>query len=310
LERIGTIIAMRPLAAVLVGQLLLAGIFLILVATGSLNFFGDVAGGSHQATPTGERRVDRFDEDRAWAWLVRQVRMGPRPAGSAKSRALAAQIKRALPNGRYQPVPQGLRNVVGETPGRDPSRRVIVGAHYDTKEIPGFVGANDGAGGVAAMLELARGIKPRTLGPTIVWVAFDGEESPGPSNSARFEKLGLRGSKVAAKQLGKGAQAMILLDFVADKDLRTPREDNSSLDLWEKLRAAAGRVGTGRHYPDDNFGAVSDDHIPFIKQGVPSIDLIDFDFPCWHKTCDDLSAVSKGSLDVSGETVRELLASL
>jgi glutaminyl-peptide cyclotransferase len=301
----------RPLVAVLLGQLILAGVLLILVATGTLNFFGDVADSGADGTPAApQRRADRFDEERAWAWLVRQVEIGPRTAGSSQSRKLAAEIRQALPRGRYQPVPGGLRNVVGVTPGRDPSRRVIVGAHYDTKEIPGFVGANDGAGGVAAMLELARDIEPRTVGPTIVWIAFDGEELPGPSNDGDFEKFGLRGSKVAARKYANGTEAMILLDFVADKDLRTPREGNSNLALWNKLRAAARRAGTERHYPDDNFGPVSDDHIPFLRRGVPSIDLIDFDFPCWHRTCDDLSAVSKGSLDVSGETVRELLASL
>jgi acetylornithine deacetylase/succinyl-diaminopimelate desuccinylase-like protein len=301
---------MRPLVAVLLGQLVLAGILLILVATGTLNFFGDVADTGGAKPAAAKVRANRFDENRAWAWLVRQVEIGPRPAGSPESRKLAAQIKRALPHGSYQAVPKGLRNVVGTTPGKDPTRRVVVSAHYDSKEIPGFVGANDSAGGTAALLELARDIKPRTIGPTIVWIAFDGEESPGPKNVEDFEKRGLRGSKVAARKYAKGTEAMILLDFIADKDLRTPREGNSNLELWSKLRAAAQRVGTQRHYPDDNFGPVEDDHIPFLQRGVPSIDLIDFDFPCWHMTCDDLSAVSKDSLDVSGETVRELLASL
>ena len=63
-------------------------------------------------------------------------------------------------------------------------------------------------------------------------------------------------------------------------------------------------------FPDDTFGAVSDDHIPFIRQGVPSIDLIDFDFPCWHRTCDDLDVVSERSLDAVGETVLELARGL
>jgi glutaminyl-peptide cyclotransferase len=301
---------MRPLVAVLLGQFVLIAILLILVATGSLNFFGDI--GSSNPAPehaAATIKVDRFDQDRAWGWLVRQVKIGPRPAGSQASRKLAAQIKRALPRGRYQAVPGGLRNVIGVTPGRDPRRTVVVGAHYDSKEIPGFVGANDGAGGTAALIELARGIKPRTIGPTIVWIAFDGEESPGPSNSPDFERLGLRGSKVAARTYAR-AESMILLDFIADKRLRTPRESDSDIALWGKLRAAAGRVGTGSHYPDETQDAISDDHTPFVRRGVPSIDLIDFDFPCWHRTCDDLSAVSKESLDVSGETVRELLASL
>ncbi|HEY8769460.1 MAG TPA: M28 family peptidase, partial [Thermoleophilaceae bacterium] len=120
---------------------------------------------------------------------------------------------------------------------------------------------------------------------------------------------GLRGSKVAARRWRK-ADAMVLLDFVGDKHLSTPREANSSRRLWGRLRSAARRVGESRHFPDATYGAVSDDHVPFIRRGVPSIDLIDFGFPCWHRTCDDLSAVSERSLDVSGEAVRELVASL
>ena len=297
------------LGIVLVTQLVLGLIFLVLVATGSLNFWDDAGDGGPDPKPAAERRVDRFDEDRAFRWLVRQVKLGPRPAGSRASRKLAGQIKRALPRGRYQRVPGGLRNVIGTTPGRERNRTVVVGAHYDTKEIPGFVGANDGASGVAAMLELARGLKPRTIGPTIVWIAFDGEESPGGADSAEFERRGLRGSKVAAKRY-REAEAMILLDFVADKELSTPREANSDLRLWSKLRAAARRTGSARHFPDETRDPISDDHIPFLRRGVPSIDLIDFDFDCFHETCDDLGAVSKESLDVTGETVRELLASL
>jgi glutaminyl-peptide cyclotransferase len=295
----------RTLAIVLGIQFAIGGVLLVLVATGKLGGDDD----DPKSEPASARTPDRFDEDRAWVWLKRQVALGPRPAGSAPSRKLAAQLRRALPGGRYQPVPKGLRNVVGTTPGKDPKRVVVVGAHYDTKEIEGFVGANDGAGGTAALIELARGIKPRTLRPTIVWIAFDGEESPGPSNDGDFEKEGLRGAKVAAAKY-KDAEAMILLDFIAEKRLSTPREGNSDLELWGKLRSAARKVGTLRHYPDETTGPVSDDHLPFLERGVPSIDLIDFDFPCWHETCDDLSAVSKESLDVSGETVRELLASL
>jgi len=294
----------RTLVIVLVVQVAIAAGLLLLVATGKLG--GDE---DPKPEPAAAREVDRFDEDRAWAWLKRQVALGERPAGSPASRKLAGQIRKALPGGRYQSVPGGLRNVIGTTPGREPERTVVVGAHYDTKEIDGFVGANDGAGGTAALIELARGIRPGTIGPTIVWIAFDGEESPGPSNNGNFEARGLRGAKVAARTY-RQAEAMILLDFIADKRLRIPRESNSDIELWGKLRAAARRVGAARHFPDDTQGAISDDHIPFLDRGVPSIDLIDFDFPCWHETCDDLSAVSRESLDVSGETVRQLLASL
>jgi Zn-dependent M28 family amino/carboxypeptidase len=255
-------------------------------------------------TPT----VDRVDEEAAWARLVHQVRLGPRPAGSPASRKLAAQLKAQLPNGRFQAVPGGLRNVIGSVRGRDPSRTVVVGAHYDTKDLPGFVGANDGAGGTGLVVELARTVKPRELRPSVVFILFDGEEAPSDAPGG-FLATGLRGSKVAAPRY-ENAEAMILLDFVADRDLSLPREGFSDPALWRKLRAAARRVGTAAVFPDQTQPGVLDDHYPFRQRGVPSIDLIDFDYPCWHRKCDDLSRVSVRSLDAVGETVYELLRSL
>jgi hypothetical protein len=102
---------------------------------------------------------------------------------------------------------------------------------------------------------------------------------------------------------------MINLDFVADRDLSLPREAFSDRALWRRLRAAARRVGTTAVFPDRTQPGVLDDHYPFRQRGVPSIDLIDFDYPCWHRACDDLSRVSKRSLDAVGETVFELLRS-
>jgi Zn-dependent M28 family amino/carboxypeptidase len=214
-----------------------------------------------------------------------------------------------LPRGSFQPVPGGLRNVVGFVRGRDPRRFVVVAAHYDTKDIPGFLGANDGAGGTAVLVQLARTIRPRTIGPSVLFLALDGEEVPAGVPDSQFLAYGMRGAKVAAPRYRR-AQAMILLDFVANKNLVLPREGNSNRTLWERLRRAARRIGVGSVFPDKESGPVLDDHYPFIRQDVPSIDLIDFDFPCWHKTCDDLSAVSMRSLDAVGETMVELLRSL
>ena len=239
--------------------------------------------------------------------LEEQIALGPRPAGSAASRTLAAQLRRELPNGRYQDVFGGLRNVVGTVEGRDPERTLVIGAHYDTKDLPGFVGANDGASGTAVVVELARRLEPRDLRPTVVFVLFDGEESP--RGSENFERDGMRGSTVAAKVYGD-AEAMILLDFVGDRDLSIPREANSDRDLWSQLRAAAKRTGQAEHFPAAVSGRVIDDHVQFTARGVPSIDLIDFTFDCFHQRCDDRSAVSEDSLDAVGETVLELLRSL
>ena len=298
---------MRPLAALLAVQVLIAGIFIVLVATDNVPFVDD---SSDASPPARHAKVDHFDSRAAWKLLREQVELGPRPAGSDASRQLAARLRALLPNGRYQAVPGGLRNVVGSVRGRS-RRYVLVGAHYDTKDIPGFVGANDGASGTAVVVQLARrfaraGSRPRH---TLVFVLFDGEESPAGTPDSRFEQKGLRGSRIAARRW-KAAQAMVLLDFVGDKRLSTPREAYSDRRLWEKLRAAAHRVGVGGRFPAETFGAVADDHLPFIRRGVPSIDLIDFDFPCWHRRCDGLSAVSERSLDASGEAVHELIASL
>ena len=271
-----------------------------------------VACGGSSETDTSEaaKRPDRFDSARAWRTLKYQVELGPRPAGSRASRKLAAYIHKRLPNSSYQRVPGGLRNVVGRVPGREKGHVVLVGAHYDTKDIRGFVGANDGASGTAVALRLAREIKPRTIDPTLLFVFFDGEESPRGTSELEFEEKGLRGSKVAARRYASEVDAMVLLDFVGDRDLSIPHEAYSDATLWAALRAAADRAGARGTFPALESGGVLDDHIPFIQRGVPAIDLIDFDFPCWHRRCDDLSAVSERSLDRVGETMQELLPRL
>jgi glutaminyl-peptide cyclotransferase len=263
-----------------------------------------------RSAATGEKGV--FDGAAAMTWLKRQVAYGSRPAGSKASRRLAKRLRNALPGGRYQAVPGGLRNVIGSVPGKDPKRIVVVGAHYDTKDIGDdrFVGAIDSASGTAVTVQLARTIEKRTLRSTIVFILFDGEESPRGTPDSQFQKKGLRGSKVAAPAFAK-ARAMILLDFVGNKNLRIPREAYSDEALWRKLRAAAATAGVLKHFPNDNFGGIEDDHLPFLKQGVPAIDLIDFgNFPCWHTPCDDLSGVAEESLDATGEALMRLLATL
>src|SRR3954470_17717334 len=249
-----------------------------------------------QATAIAETRatkVDRFDEDLAWKWLKYQVDLGPRPAGSPAARRLAGYIKARLPHGRFEAVPGGLTNVVGEIPGK--GKAILLAAHYDTKDLPGFVGANDGAGGTAEMLALARALqkakRPKDA-PPIRFVAFDGEEATDDSD---FLGTGVRGSKAYAKKHAKQIKEMVLLDFVADKDLAIPRDESSDEEMWADLRAAASHVGADAAFPDETQGTVEDDHTPFIKRGIPSIDLIDFTFPCWHETCDDIKAVSKRS---------------
>ena len=115
----------------------------------------------------------------------------------------------------------GLRNVVGQLPGRKPA--IAIAAHYDAKNLPGFVGANDGAAGTAAVLELARVLRKteRPKGaPAIRFLLFDGEEAT--DDDRPFLETGLRGSKAYAKRHRGELRSLILLDFIAAKDLRHP----------------------------------------------------------------------------------------
>ena len=294
---------MKLLGIVLAVQVAIGLTLVALVATDNLPFVDDDPANG-KAAPAA--KVNHFDGAGAFRLLRRQVEMGPRPAGSAESRRLARLIKRIVPRGRFQEVPHGLRNVIGTVRGREPGY-IVVGAHYDTKDIKGFVGANDGASGTAVVLQLARTLRrPRH---SIKFVFFDGEEAPRGVTDTQFARYGLRGSKVAAPVF-RDARAMILLDFVGDKNLALKRESYSDAGLWKRVRETAKRVGAGAVFPSAQQGGVLDDHIPFRNQGVPSIDLIDFDFPCWHRTCDDMSAVSERSVDAVGETMYEFLREL
>jgi len=254
------------------------------------------------AAPT----VDRFDERRAWSRLRWQVRLGERPAGSATSRRLARAGARLLPRGRIEREANGVWNVVGSIPGRKPA--ILVGAHYDTKDLPGFVGANDGASGVAVVLELARVLAraPRRPGAREVrFVLFDAEESPGESRD--FLADGLRGSRAyVARHRGEIAQA-IVVDMVGDRDLAIPRETSSDPALWSRLRGAAVRVGAGSAFPPQTRPPILDDHIPFQRAGITAVDIIDFTYQPWHTRRDTLDKVSRTSLDLVGETLVEYL---
>jgi peptidase M28-like protein len=298
----------RPLLLLLAVQLVLGAVFLVLVASGNLPFTGDDDGNAKPGSRA-VARANEFDGPAAFRLLKLQLSYGPRPAGSPASKRLGAKLRSLLPNGRFQAVPGGLRNIVGTVPGRDPSRFVVVGAHYDSKDIPKFLGANDGGSGTAAVVQLARQLEPGTIGPTVKFVLFDGEEAPRSAPEGQFLKYGVRGSKVAAKAFRR-AKWMVLLDFVGDRDLSLPREGNSHRTLWSRLRRAAARAGVGSYFPNATGAYIADDHTPFQRVGVPSIDLIDWEFRCFHKVCDNLSAVSEQSLDASGEAVAGLLRTL
>ena len=202
-----------------------------------------------------------------------------------------------------------MRNVVGYLPGRKPA--VVVAAHYDTKEIPGFVGANDGAAGTAAVLELARVLSRtsrRSGASELRFVLFDGEESP--RGSTNFLRDGVRGSRaMRAHRTEVGPDDPARLPS-ATRPADPAREQSSDAALWTQLRAAARRVGVGKVFPNRTFSQIEDDHTPFAQAGIPAIDLIDFNYPPFHTTADTLDKISQRSLDAAGEAVLELVRGL
>lgn len=307
----------RLLVIVLATQLALAAV----VVWFSLNGWPFAGGGEDRepAAATGAPpalvpapKADRFDERESFALLRRQVeRYGHRPAGSPALRALALDLRARLPAGRLEPVAghPGLQNVVGTLPGRRPA--ILVAAHYDVEAEPeGFVGANDGAAGTAAVVVVARALRalPRPRGAReLRFVLFDGEEEP--RGSTDFRRDALRGSRAYAAEHAGEIGSMVLLDYVAGRGLRLPREGTSDRALWSRLRAAARRTGTLSAFPASVQTGILDDHTPFLEAGVPAVDLIDFSYP-WRDTLQDtVGKVSARSLDITGETVVELLRS-
>ncbi len=258
---------------------------------------------------------NRFDGTRAFALLREQVQTyGWRPAGSPALRRLAVRLRALMPRGRFEAIAghKGLRNIVGTVPGRRPA--IVVAAHYDVEAAPkGFVGANDGAAGTAAVVTLARAFaklkRPRGA-RELRFVLFDGEEEP--AGCVPFESCGIRGSRAYAKRHANEIRSVVLLDYIAEaRGLRIPREGGSDPALWAKLRRAADDVGVGSIFPADAPTVqIVDDHYPFTQRGIPAIDIIDFDYPQRDSLRDDLDAVSQRSLDAVGEAVHLLIARL
>jgi Peptidase family M28 len=289
-----------------------AGVGLALCAV-ALGTFG-CGGSDPEGAPHG-LAVDRFDSERAWALVRQQVDVGQRPAGSPQLRGLAEELRPLLQDGRFEAVPgeRGLRNVVGTLPGRRPG--IVVGAHYDTLVKPkGFVGANNGAAGTAVVIEAARALAragQEEGAREVRFVLFDGEEPAAglPEESADFYHAGLRGSRAYVKAHPDRTAAMVLLDYVGNKGLRLPREGSSSLELWARLRASARATGAARFFPPYSGQVIVDDHTPFLRAGVPAVDLIDWRYP-GHDLRDGLDRLSPKSIDAVGETVVELVLRL
>jgi glutaminyl-peptide cyclotransferase len=264
-----------------------------------------------------------FDAERAYRDVEAQVAIGPRPAGSPGSREEVALIERGLRAAGVEDVgvQHPYANVVGTIPGREPGA-VVVGAHHDTKDgIPGFVGANDGASGVAVVLELARSLQAPLDGPSLHLALFDAEEARG---SRSFEADGTRGSRQYVEYAAAGGRqgsppldeidAMVLFDLVGDCDLQIPLEPNSDPELHARFAEASSEADGDPAPFTGSTTPIGDDHVPFREAGVPAVDLIDLAFgdgpppgSYFHTPDDTLDKVCVESLDAVGEAAMRAL---
>ena len=271
-----------------------------------------------------EQAVARFEGDRAWEHLEALVAIGPRPSGSTQIRQARAYITRQLSalglSVQEQPftadTPLGrveMANLIVRLPGRRPERILFTG-HYDTKLFRDrvFVGASDGGSSAAFLIELARVLSSRPLEYTTEVIWLDGEEAVldwvtggrDHTYGSRFYVQDAQKAKTIAS-----IRAMVLVDMFGDRNLAIRRDGLSTPWLTDLIWTAARRIGHGGVFVDATT-EIDDDHIPFIKAGVPSVDIIDLDYPEWHTAQDDLDHVSASSLQVVGDVVLAALPDL
>jgi glutaminyl-peptide cyclotransferase len=265
----------------------------------------------------------RFDGTKAWEHLRRQVAFGPRPAGTpalAKTRQyIVDQLKAAHITTKEQPFtaetpagPVAMVNVIGTIPGRRPER-IVLASHYDTKRAPQFtfVGANDGASSTAALLELGRVLAASQPTFTIELLFLDGEEAVNWTWAGTDNTYGSRHYVAAAQKSGAlaGVKALVLLDMIGDRDLLIRRDSNSTPWLVDAVWSAAARIGHAGTFLNE-LTTIEDDHVPFVKAGVPAVDLIDLDNATWHTAQDDLEHVSQKSLQIVGDVVLAALPAI
>jgi len=264
----------------------------------------------------------KFDAARAWADLQRQVGFGPRPAGTpalANTRQyILAQLQSAgiktqeqVFTGSTPGGPVAMTNVIGTIAGRRPDR-IVLASHYDTKRAPfRFVGANDGASSTAALLELGRALAASQPTFTIELLFLDGEEAVNWDWAGTDNTYGSRHYVQAAQKAGTlaGVKAVVLLDMVGDRDLIIRRESYSTPWLVDAIWAAAARIGHGGTFVNE-LTTVEDDHVNFVRAGVPAVDVIDLDNPTWHTAQDDLAHVSQKSLQIVGDVILAALPAI
>jgi glutaminyl-peptide cyclotransferase len=266
-----------------------------------------------------------FEGEAAYAHVVAQCDLGFRPTGSEAGWATGDYIiSRLQEQGwavetqefTYRDTP--VRNIIGRpsassgqssSAGSDPGvgdpSVIVLGAHYDTRrsadqENPAIpvLGANDGASGVAVLLELARALDRDELEHQ-VWLAFFDAEDNGNLDGWEW----CVGSSYMADHLQVAPQAVVVVDMIGDVDQQLYLERNSDAILQARLWEIAATLGYTDTFVSEYRWTIYDDHVPFAQRGIPAVDIIDFNYPYWHTTQDTLDKVSAQSLERVGRVL-------
>jgi hypothetical protein len=258
-----------------------------------------------------------FLGEAAYEHVLKQVELGPRPTGSAAGRETGDYIIETLRAAGWEVEEQpfdyhGLkaRNIIARA-GKGPV--AVLGAHYDTRlradEDPDparqsdpVMGANDGASGVAVLLELARSLDVKDLRYE-VWLTFFDAEDNGRLDGMEY----IAGSRYMAENLEVTPEMVVIADMIGDAEQQIYKERNSTPELIERIWRIASELGYEAYFIPEYNWSILDDHTPFLEAGIPAVDLIDFDYPYWHTTQDTADKVSAESLERVGRVLEVLV---
>ncbi len=259
-----------------------------------------------------------FDGKAALNLAAQQMSFGPRIVGTQGHAEAKLWILDTLSRLGWETTVQSaayrgvdLFNLVGRrgTSDRGP---IVIGAHYDTRpkadrdpidpEAP-VPGANDGASGVAVLLELARVLPDDRDGQEIWLVFFDGEDSGGLEG---WEWSA--GAAAFADDLTVTPQAVVIVDMVGAAALHIPREATSDVGLLDEVWSIADDLGADV-FVEEAGPPIIDDHRPFLQRGIPAVDLIGLPYAHWHTTADTLDKLSAESLEQVGRVLQAWILS-
>lgn len=260
----------------------------------------------------------QFDKSRAFKDVEIQLSFGPRTPGSPAHQQTIQHIVEQAQNAGWQVelhetqrMNHPITNVIARRPNPN-GKQIIIGAHFDSRfysdqddelfqrsqPVPG---ANDGASGVAVLLELARSLPP-TL-PVEIWLVFFDAEDQG--NISGWDWI--LGSRAFVEEIPINPAAVVIVDMIGDADLNIYLERNSNPQLASQIWETARELGFEKHFIPQYKYSILDDHTPFLERGFPAIDVIDFDYSYWHTRQDTLDKVSADSLGIVGETIHRWL---